>query len=75
MSDPKFYKWVDILFDLYISIDYFFSREPEFDTLQLHAGQDPDPATNARSVPIYATTSYVFNNSEVRDISLLIPHY
>ena len=36
----------------------------KFDTLQLHAGQEtPDPATGARAVPIYATTSYVFNNS------------
>lgn len=36
-----------------------------FETLQLHAGQEkPDPATGARAVPIYATTSYVFNNSE-----------
>ncbi|KAI9803533.1 MAG: hypothetical protein M1825_001876 [Sarcosagium campestre] len=36
---------------------------PKFETLQLHAGQEPDPATNARAVPIYATTSYVFNDS------------
>lgn len=36
-----------------------------FETLQLHAGQEkPDPATGARAVPIYATTSYVFNDSE-----------
>lgn len=35
-----------------------------FETLQLHAGQSPDPATNSRAVPIYQTTSYVFNNSE-----------
>lgn len=34
-----------------------------FETLQLHAGQEtPDPATDARAVPIYATTSYVFHN-------------
>jgi O-acetylhomoserine (thiol)-lyase len=33
------------------------------DTLALHAGQRPDPATNARAVPIYATTSYVFNDA------------
>lgn len=39
-------------------------RDPEFDTLQLHAGQEPDPTTNARAVPIYASTSFVFNNSE-----------
>jgi O-acetylhomoserine (thiol)-lyase len=30
----------------------------------LHAGQEPDPATTARAVPIYATTSYVFNDTE-----------
>jgi len=35
-----------------------------FETLALHAGQKPDPATNARAVPIYQTTSYVFNDSE-----------
>ena len=35
-----------------------------FETLQLHAGQEADPATNARAVPIYQTTSYVFNDSE-----------
>ncbi|MBK8195040.1 MAG: O-acetylhomoserine aminocarboxypropyltransferase/cysteine synthase [Lewinellaceae bacterium] len=35
-----------------------------FDTLQLHAGQEPDSATNSRAVPIYQTSSYVFNNAE-----------
>ncbi|UZJ57491.1 hypothetical protein CBS101457_006811 [Exobasidium rhododendri] len=35
-----------------------------FDTLQLHAGQVPDPSSNARAVPIIASTSFVFNNSE-----------
>lgn len=36
-----------------------------FETLQLHAGQEnPDPTTGARAVPIYQTTSYVFNNSQ-----------
>ncbi|KIO23459.1 hypothetical protein M407DRAFT_214629 [Tulasnella calospora MUT 4182] len=40
------------------------SRAPEFDTLQLHAGHQPDSATNARAVPIYATTSFVFNDSK-----------
>ncbi|KAI1105029.1 Cys/Met metabolism PLP-dependent enzyme-domain-containing protein [Jackrogersella minutella] len=34
-----------------------------FETLQLHAGQQVDPATNARAVPIYATTSFAFNDS------------
>ncbi|KAK0234618.1 Cys/Met metabolism PLP-dependent enzyme-domain-containing protein [Armillaria nabsnona] len=40
-----------------------FYKEPEFDTIQLHGGQRPDTATNARAVPIYASTSFVFNNS------------
>jgi O-acetylhomoserine/O-acetylserine sulfhydrylase len=35
-----------------------------FETLQLHAGQEPDSATNSRAVPIYQTTSYVFNSAE-----------
>lgn len=35
-----------------------------FDTLALHAGQTPDPTTNARAVPIYQTTSYVFNDAD-----------
>jgi O-acetylhomoserine (thiol)-lyase len=34
-----------------------------FETLALHAGQDPDPTTNARAVPIYQTTSYVFDSA------------
>ena len=38
--------------------------ELKFETLQLHVGQEnPDPATDARAAPIYATTSYVFKNS------------
>ena len=37
----------------------------KFETLQLHVGQEnPDPATDSRAVPIYATTSYVFHNCE-----------
>lgn len=40
-------------------------RTLHFETLQLHAGQEqPDPATGARAVPIYQTTSYVFRNAE-----------
>ena len=40
------------------------SNNYKFETLQLHVGQEePDPATDARAVPIYATTSYVFHNS------------
>ena len=40
------------------------SENLQFDTLQLHAGQVVDTATNSRAVPIYQTSSYVFNNSE-----------
>jgi O-acetylhomoserine (thiol)-lyase len=39
-------------------------KPPAFETLSLHAGQRPDPATGARAVPIYQTTSYVFQDSE-----------
>lgn len=35
-----------------------------FDTLQVHAGTDPDPATGARQVPIYQTTAYVFKDAD-----------
>src|SRR5512135_3045037 len=38
-------------------------KYPGFDTLALHAGQSPDPATGARAVPIYLTTSYVFRDA------------
>jgi O-acetylhomoserine (thiol)-lyase len=40
------------------------STTQKFETLQLHAGQEIDPTTNSRAVPIYQTTSYAFNNSE-----------
>jgi O-acetylhomoserine (thiol)-lyase len=40
------------------------SNNLKFETLQLHAGQNVDPVTKSRAVPIYQTTSYVFNNSE-----------
>lgn len=35
-----------------------------FETLQVHAGQEPDPVTKSRTVPIYQTSSYVFDSSE-----------
>ena len=39
------------------------NRELKFETLQLHVGQEsPDPVTDARAVPIYQTSSYVFRN-------------
>lgn len=41
------------------------NRKYRFETIQLHAGQEtPDPATDARAVPIYQTTSYVFSSSQ-----------
>jgi O-acetylhomoserine (thiol)-lyase len=40
------------------------SKEPGFETKALHAGQEADPTTGARAVPIYQTTSYVFKSSE-----------
>src|SRR5690554_7886056 len=36
----------------------------KFETLQVHAGQVPDPTTGSRAVPIYQTTSFVFNSAE-----------
>ncbi|GIM29805.1 O-acetylhomoserine aminocarboxypropyltransferase [Clostridium polyendosporum] len=39
-------------------------KELRFDTLQVHAGQEVDPSTGSRAVPIYQTTSYVFNSPE-----------
>jgi hypothetical protein len=36
----------------------------KFETLQLHAGQEVDPTTGSRAVPLYQTTSYVFNSAE-----------
>ena len=44
---------------------HYADRKVGFDTLALHVGQEqPDPATGARAVPIYQTTSYVFRNSD-----------
>ena len=40
------------------------SEDYKFETLCLHAGQQPDPATNARGIPIHRTSSYVFNSTE-----------
>lgn len=40
------------------------SDKYRFETLQLHAGQEPDSATNARAVPIYQTTSYTFDDAD-----------
>ncbi|MFV0592166.1 MAG: O-acetylhomoserine aminocarboxypropyltransferase/cysteine synthase family protein [Draconibacterium sp.] len=40
------------------------AKKLKFETLQQHAGQQPDPTTNSRAVPIYQTTSFVFKNAE-----------
>jgi len=40
------------------------TQTPGFDTLQIHAGARPDPATGARQVPIYQTTAYVFRDAD-----------
>jgi len=40
------------------------SNNLKYETLQVHAGQEADPTTGSRAVPIYQTTSFVFNNSE-----------
>ena len=47
-----------------ITMRYTYGNHYKFETIQLHAGQEtPDPASDARAVPIYQTTSYVFRNS------------
>jgi O-acetylhomoserine (thiol)-lyase len=48
------------------SKDYAMSDSTSwgFETIQIHAGATPDPATNARAVPIYKTTAYTFNSAE-----------
>ncbi len=40
------------------------NKQYKFETLQLHAGHEPDAATNSRAVPIYQTTSYTFNDAD-----------
>lgn len=45
------------------SIDPDPTASWSFETKQIHAGQRPDPATNARALPIYQTTSYIFNDT------------
>lgn len=48
-----------------LKTDYMSTKKLHFETLQLHVGQEqPDPASDARAVPIYQTTSYVFRDSQ-----------
>ena len=54
-----------------MSKKHYEDRNLKFETLQLHVGQEqPDPVTDARAVPIYLTSSYVFHNSNMRQIDL-----
>ena len=39
-------------------------KKLHFDTLQVHAGQEVDPTTGSRAVPLYQSSAYVFNNAE-----------
>jgi len=39
-------------------------QKPRFETLALHGGQQPDPTTGSRAVPVYRTSSYVFSSTE-----------
>lgn len=68
MSRPEmlfFFRYILlILYDYYERKKKMDERKFKFDTLQVHAGQTADPTTNSRAVPIYQTTSYVFNNAE-----------
>lgn len=51
--------------DIIMAKKHYEDRNLKFETLQLHVGQEkPDPVTDARAVPIYQTSSYVFRNSE-----------
>lgn len=47
-----------------LKLEYYIKMPSHFDTLQLHAGQQPDPVTNSRAVPIYASSSFTFDSSE-----------
>ncbi|MBS1158722.1 MAG: O-acetylhomoserine aminocarboxypropyltransferase [Proteobacteria bacterium] len=47
-----------------VSDNHEAKRNYRYETLQVHAGQQPAPGTNARAVPIYQTTSYTFNNAD-----------
>jgi O-acetylhomoserine (thiol)-lyase len=40
------------------------AKQRQFATLAIHAGQSPDPATGSRAVPIYQTTSYLFQDAD-----------
>ena len=51
--------------DIIMAKKHYEDRNLKFETLQLHVGQEqPDPVTDARAVPIYQSSSYVFRNSQ-----------
>jgi O-acetylhomoserine (thiol)-lyase len=63
--------WNDIPFILiqfsiykHLKINFMSTKSYRFETLQLHAGQTPDTATGSRAVPIYQTSSYVFESAQ-----------
>ena len=66
MNSEKFATAVDYINNKNKGKDKIMSKNNyKFETLQLHVGQEQaDPATDARAVPIYQTTSYVFHNSQ-----------
>ena len=53
-----------ILYKLSFRKEEFMSSDYKFETLCLHAGQSPDPATKSRAVPVHRTASYVFDSTE-----------
>ena len=54
-----------------MSKKHYADRDLKFETLQLHVGQEsPDPATDARAVPIYLTSSYVFHTASMQQTDL-----
>jgi O-acetylhomoserine (thiol)-lyase len=59
---PANFSIINISYKKYKNKHHFMSQL-HFDTLQLHAGQQIDPTTNSRAVPIYQTTSFGFNNA------------
>jgi len=58
-----------------VAVKLLAADDHRFETIMIHGGQTPDPATNARAVPIYATSSYTFDSAEhgARLFSLQVP--
>ena len=64
LTTPVFSLTVRGIAPPFFEFDMPAPKPPAFETLSLHAGQHPDPVTGARAVPIYQTTSYVFQDSD-----------